>query len=410
MMTARECYRRIALFQKADYIPNYEGGYAPRTVRQWWTEGLPVGMQPQEYFGLDKVEIMRDISLAPMPGVTGQHQSLDQYRPLLEPLGYTVRFDEQHNMVACRDDHEFYIGHNSWGCVRLYLKRGDADDDMAESAFVNVHGALQSAEEWQAIRGHFQPDISARYGDERPGKRWADRVAAWRGHAHVLVLEGPSMVGGIVQEMSFENYAVQLYENRSMIEELMDARTNLAIEIFDRAVADVDFDMLWFWEDMAFRNGPYISPALFEELAVPRYRRLADWYRSRGGEIVAVDSDGDIRLLIPGWLRGGINHIWPLEPFAGMDVVALRKEYGQAFSMRGGIDKYVVSKGKDAIDRELDRICPVVQDGGYIPHLDHMLPHAPFEDYCYYMEQKHKLLGTRPNPRSAHARKSDATG
>ena len=203
------------------------------------------------------------------------------------------------------------------------------------------------------------------------------------------------MVGGIVHEMGFENYCIQLNEEPAMIEELLDARTDLALAILDKAVKDVAFDMLWFWEDMAYRSGPYISPEMFERLAVPRYRRLADWYRSRGGEIVAVDSDGDVNLLIPGWIKAGINHIWPLEPFASMDVVALRKKYGQAFSMRGGIDKYVIAKGREAIDRELERVWPVVQEGGYIPHLDHMVPDAPFENYCYYMEQKKKMLGRR---------------
>lgn len=77
-----------------------------------------------------------------------------------------------------------------------------------------------------------------------------------------------------------------------------------------------------------------------------------------------------------------------------MDVVAVRKEYGQAFSMRGGVDKFCVSKGKEAIDRELERIFPVVQDGGFIPHLDHQLPDCTFEDYCYYIERKKLMLAS----------------
>lgn len=392
-MTVRECYKCIALFKKAAYIPNFEGGFSMRTIRQWWKEGMPEGMHPHQFFHIDCVELVRDISYAPIPGVGGQYQSLDQYKPLLEPLGYEVAYDATRALVARKDGREFYIGHNAWGCVRLYLKPAGPEDDAAEAGFVHIRGALQSADEWAAIRDQFKPDIAVRYGDERSNNRWAGRVARWKGHEHVLVLEAPSMVGGIAHEMGFENYCIQLYENRPMVEELMDARTDLAVGILDRAISEVDFDMLWFWEDMAFRNGPYMSPKMFEELCVPRYRRLADWYHSRGGEIVAVDSDGDVRELIPGWIRGGINHIWPFEAFAGMDVVAMRKEYGQAFSMRGGMDKFCVSKGRDAIDRELDRVCPVVQDGGYIPHLDHMLPHAPFEDYCYYMEQKQKLLG-----------------
>jgi len=40
-MTIRECYRRIATFQHTNFIPNFEGGFAPRTIRIWRYEGLP---------------------------------------------------------------------------------------------------------------------------------------------------------------------------------------------------------------------------------------------------------------------------------------------------------------------------------------------------------------------------------
>jgi hypothetical protein len=391
-MTASECYRRIALFQKADHIPNYEGGISPQTVRIWYDEGLPQGADPGEFFNMDRVELERSISCSPLPGVSGRYESIDQYRPLLEPLGYELGFDGEQAMVARKDGREYHINHDPWGSILLHLKHHGADDEYAASAFIHVQDALRSRAEWNIIRSDFQPDIAARYGVNAADNPWRERVQRWHGHDHVLVLEGPSMVGAIAQEMGFMNYCLQLYDDRAMIAEVMDARTDLALAILDKALDEVEFDMLWFWEDMAFRNGPIMSPEIFEEIATPRYKRLADWYRSRGGEIVAVDSDGDVRELIPGWLKGGINHIWPMEVFAGMDVVALRKEYGHAFSMRGGVDKFCIAKGKQAIDRELDRVFPVVQDGGYIPHADHMLPHASFEDYCYYMERKLKML------------------
>jgi uroporphyrinogen decarboxylase len=366
MMTVRECYRRIALFQKADYIPHFEGGAGVHTIARWHSEGLPEGVGWHEFFGTNNEELVRSISYDPIPGVADRTSNLP-----MTPYGPTHR--------------------DPWGRVAIWPERRD-DDGYAEGAHLIVRGALQERAEWEEIRGHFRPDVAARYPAD-----WPEMVARWKGHQHVLVLEAPSMIGELRLQMGFENYCTKLYDDPAMIEELMDARTDVALGILDKAVNEADFDMLWFWEDCAFRNGPIITPGIFERICTPRYRRLADWYRSRGGEIVAVDSDGDVRTLIPGWLKGGINHIWPLEPFAGMDVVALRKEYGQAFSMRGGIDKHVMAKGRDAIDRELDRVCPVVQDGGYIPHLDHQMPDCAFDDICYYMERKHELLGTRPN-------------
>jgi uroporphyrinogen decarboxylase len=375
LATPRECYRRIALFQKAPYIPNYDSGPAPRTVARWHREGLPAGVDLGAFFGFDEQEIVRTISYDPIPGVANRN----------EPFPQTD---------------EWNMGRNAWGRVGKWHRKHADDDEWAEAAFEVVRGGLQTRAEWEEIRDQFEPRIAERYGDnwDEAHWKWPNRVAAWRGHQHWLVLEGPSMIGQIKEHLGFENYCLKLMEDPGMIEEIMEKRTELALAILDRAVTEVEFDMLWFWEDIGYRNGPILSPEVFEKLAVPRYKRLSDWYRSRGGEIVSVDSDGDVRLLIPGWLRGGINHIWPLEPFAGMDVVALRREYGQAFSMRGGIDKFCIAGGKEAIDRELDRVCPVVQDGGFIPHLDHMVPDAPFENYCYYMEQKHLLLGTRPKP------------
>lgn len=367
MMKVRECYRRIALFQRADYIPHFEGGVAPETEQRWHAEGLPEGVGWQDFFGIDRHELVRCIDFGPVPGVPDRESNL----PMTQ---------------------EGRAGRDAWGREAIWHQRKEGEGYYASSAHIIVRGALQTRAEWETIRDHFQPDLAARYPADWPGL-----VARWRGHEHVLVLEAPSMVGDLRMEMGFENYCLKLYDDPAMIGELLDARTDMAIAILDKALGEAEFDMLWFWEDCAFRNGPIITPSIFERLCTPRYRRLADWYRGRGGEIVAVDSDGDVRTLIPGWLEGGVNHIWPLEPFAGMDVVALRKEYGQAFSMRGGINKHVMAKGRDAIDRELDRVCPVVQDGGYIPHLDHQMPDCSFDDICYYMERKHELLGTRPN-------------
>ena len=95
-----------------------------------------------------------------------------------------------------------------------------------------------------------------------------------------MILQGPSLVGDLVLNLGLENYAVKLYDDREMIAQVMDARVDLAIRILDKAVREVAFDFLFIWEDMAFRNGPMVGPAIFEELIVPRYRRLTDWYRS----------------------------------------------------------------------------------------------------------------------------------
>jgi len=372
MMTVRECYRRIATFKRADFIPHLDCLPGRNTIRRWYNEGLPEGVSPQDFFGFDRVNLVRQIDFGPIPGLPPKSEEMPMTR-----YGRAFR--------------------SRWGRIAVWHQ--EQDPEYAEAGHLVLRGGLTDRAEWEEIKDQFQPDTGARYPAD-----WDEMVRGMRRQDAVHVLEAPSMVGGLRMELGFENYCVKLYEDRAMIEEIMDRQTELALAILDKALDDFEFDMLWFWEDCAFRSGPILSPAIFEEICVPRYRRLADWYLARGGEIVAVDSDGDVRELIPGWLRGGINHIWPLEPFAGMDVVALRRQYGQAFSMRGGVDKHVLARGRDAIVRELERVAPVVEEGGYVPHLDHQVPDCRFEDYCFYQEKKREILGVR----SRHDRRADA--
>ena len=57
--------------------------------------------------------------------------------------------------------------------------------------------------------------------------------------------------------------------------------------------------------------------------------------------------------------------------------------------MSSGIDKRVLARGKDAIDRELDRVMPaMVKRGGYYPTCDHGVPYdVSFENYMYYRKR-----------------------
>jgi len=77
----------------------------------------------------------------------------------------------------------------------------------------------------------------------------------------------------------------------------------------------------------------------------------------------------------------------PFEVASGCDVVEIGKKYPD-LRMRGGIDKRILASGKDAIDREVDRILPAMKKrGGYIPVCDHGVPEeVPFDDYMYYRE------------------------
>ncbi len=89
--------------------------------------------------------------------------------------------------------------------------------------------------------------------------------------------------------------------------------------------------------------------------------------------------------LIPVWMDAGLNFLYPFEVQAGMDVLEVRRRYGRDLRIWGGVDKRALAQGPRAIDAELERLRPLIDEGGYIPHTDHSIPpDVSYANFRYY--------------------------
>ncbi|MFP4343682.1 MAG: hypothetical protein ACLFU8_03210 [Anaerolineales bacterium] len=76
------------------------------------------------------------------------------------------------------------------------------------------------------------------------------------------------------------------------------------------------------------------------------------------------------------------------------DPVEYRERFGKALRMLGGFDKRILAGERDAIEREVHRLAPLVEEGGYIPFCDHLVPpDVPFENYLFYLELARSVWG-----------------
>ena len=74
-----------------------------------------------------------------------------------------------------------------------------------------------------------------------------------------------------------------LYDDPAWIEEMMDHLVRLLIAVVEPLAGKLQVDFCSWWEDMAYKAGPLISPAMFEQLMVPRYKKATGFLpRSRG--------------------------------------------------------------------------------------------------------------------------------
>lgn len=308
-----------------------------------------------------------------------------------------------------------YRWHGGWYFPKPPFERRVIAEDEATITYVNHEGIVMRERKdnpWSSMpqfvrfpvetradfhafwRERMQPDLAARVGDD-----YAAQLAALRQREAPLIVIADrwgGFFGGPRNLVGVERLCTLFYDDPAFVEEMMDAFAEHIIAITDRILQHTDIDVFGFWEDMAYKTAPLIGPALVRRYMLPRYRRVIEHLRGRGVRWFALDSDGDIRSLIPVWLEAGINVLYPFECQCGMDVVAVRREYGRDLRLWFGIDKRTVAAGPEAIDAELARVAPLVAEGGYVAGLDHSLPpDVSYANFRYFMERQWDLVNGR---------------
>jgi hypothetical protein len=213
-----------------------------------------------------------------------------------------------------------------------------------------------------------------------------------------LGLHCGSLFGQIRDVLGIEGVSYLYVDDEPLFREIIDTVADLCYRNTERALvlgAGVGFDFAHFWEDICFKNGPLISPAVFREYVGPHYRRITDLVKRHGIDIVSLDCDGWIDALLPIWFENGVNTMFPIEVGTwDASIAPWRKQYGKELRGVGGMNKTVFAHDKAAVDAEIERLRPLIELGGYIPCPDHRIaPDAKFENVCYYAEQLRRMFG-----------------
>ncbi|MCL2741873.1 MAG: hypothetical protein FWE70_07170 [Oscillospiraceae bacterium] len=246
-------------------------------------------------------------------------------------------------------------------------------------------------DDWERLNKRLAPDAPGRFGD---GWREGARKAAAKGAA-------PTTIGGghlcgffsFLREAMGDGCYYMMHDDEGLIRDMLSFQANRIKRLIREATSAARIDRLFIWEDMCYKNGPLIGPAMFRSFLSEHYADVCGVARSCGIPVVDVDSDGRIDALIPLWAEAGVNLMHPFEAQSGMDVNRVRREFGYGFAMRGGVDKRMLAQGRRAIEMELDRVRPAYEAGRYIPHVDHTVPpDVSFNDYCHYLDGLKRLI------------------
>ena len=205
-----------------------------------------------------------------------------------------------------------------------------------------------------------------------------------------------SLYGVIRNVIGMENLCYLQADDEALYDEIIQTVADLSYHCVEYTLkSGARFDFAHFWEDICFKNGPLVSPAVFLEKVGPHYKRITDLIHQYGLNIVSLDCDGMIDALIPTWLQNGVNTMFPIEVGTwNANIRPWRERYGKELRGVGGMNKTVFAHDKAAIDAEIERLKGLVALGGYIPCPDHRIaPDAKFELVRYYCDRMRKIFG-----------------
>ncbi|MFH1570908.1 MAG: hypothetical protein ABIL09_23140 [Gemmatimonadota bacterium] len=351
-MDYRSSLRATLHFERPERICQFEWGYWPETVARWRDEGMTG--DPWD-----------------AAGITHYHRAPVNVR--LCPPFETEVISETASTRIVRD---------GMGVVKEEAK-------AATTLPRFLSHPVSSMKDFESLKERLEARDPRRYPAD-----WQSQAARLAGRTSIAVMGGTeiSFFGWHRDLMGVERLLVAYYDQPELVHAISRHHVAFLKELYAPLLREVQFDFVFMWEDMSFKNGPLISPAFVRQYMLPYYREVIGFFRSFGETKVLLDSDGDVRQLIPLFREAGVDGMLPFEVAAGMDIRRVAAEHPDLI-ICGGLDKRELAKGRAAIDRELEGKLPTLfRRGGYLPSLDHHVPpDVSWADFRYYLRRTQEL-------------------
>ena len=318
-------------------------------VARWRTEGLPPDRRADEYLGLDVIRHV-PLNLYPIPPFeqTVLSETAEEYVEI-DVLGTTVR--------RLKEAPTMYYGH--------------------------IDHPVKSRADWERYAGRFCAASEGR----TPADIESIAASLNASDAPVGLCIFPFFFRLGFYSMGMERFLTAFYDQPELIHAMFSFWSNFVLAMVRPLLSLVRIDFAVFGEDLAYKGGPHVSPRMYEQFWLPYQDPIVKELRRADVPLICMWSSGNFVDLLPLLMAHGFNCTWPLEQAAGMDPAMLRRRFGRELRLGGGFAKEALIAGPRAIDREIRRLMPIVEQGGFVPAVDDMVPpEVPFEDYQYYVD------------------------
>ena len=370
MATPQERFHACMTHNNADRRPNHELGVWTQTAARWRAEAA----EPCAGFTWNWFEGEAALDLDPRAFIPINFDFIPPFEATIieETPTYEIR----------RDSH---------GVITKALKAGTVDG-MRMSMDQHLEHPVKTPADWPDVKRRLIAAVPERYPPDL-----SERMAQWRNRDCPLILGVNCAANGFYwrarEFMGTEALSLAFFLYPDMVHDMMATFADLIIETSRPVLENITVDYFTLNEDLSMKTGPLLGPDLFRTFIFPHLKRMATFFREHGVRWFAVDTDGDPTPLIPLFMDAGVNVLWPVERAADVSPVAWRRRFGRDLRLWGGVDKRVLAQGRRQIRDHLRELIPLIEEGGFIPTVDHVVPpDVSWDNFRYYMDCKRALL------------------
>ncbi len=386
MNTPRERFNAIIHFRKPDRLPWIENIY-DETVLEWIKQGLRV-----EQVAVIEWEMGRGgtqlINWPALKGFNAYPQfGCQSFFGCLVPVdvGPIPRFKQQ--LITVTERYSEFLTETG-----ARARRSRTGEYSWYNMPMFVEFPVKDRITWQQYRQRLNPNEQRRYPKDWESESYIRAFETYQDGNTMLRFNG--FYGFGAQLMGIPAFNVMFYQDPELMHDMIEYWEYFTIETIRLAVETLRdrIDVVYWWEDMADRHGPCISPKLFKEFLLPHYKRVTEFLAKSKIDRIMMDSDGNLNPILDLIVDARITGLWPLEVNAGMNALSLRERLGDSLFLVGNLDKAELMKGGDAMKKEVDSKLPKLkQMGGYVPGADHLIPTefslSRFKEYAEYLNK-----------------------
>jgi len=170
----------------------------------------------------------------------------------------------------------------------------------------------------------------------------------------------------VTQAMGLQPFCIGLYDNPDLIALLFEKAGNLVRQCVERMLQYDWVGAIWITDDLAYKSGPIISPAMLRKYCFPWYKKYADLVHAAGRPIL-LHSCGNIKPLFDDIIETGFDALHPLEANC-VDIYEAKKLIGDRICLMGNLDmSYILTRAanEEIVADVKKHIRELAPGGGY---------------------------------------------